>query len=396
MYFQIGDFKGPIYAERLKSLPDFQYNRDCGRLVTIEKDKSYIGGITEWKPLSFEDMKIKANNLDIGFGVNQINASHILLRTKDGNEVNVQNTLNILIENDELIKTGNFFDKGVIKAESLNLDPLNGGLSDRSIMYYDQYHYIDPIPYAKPIGEAIDYALLRNGSQIPIGQTLMLGNQDAVFSDSSIFDAIQFLADKYDAGANADTISCTYYAPDPTGKTHCVESTVQKAMTDLANQFYTHRIIDHLDVQHDWGRCGQYLGTCGHSEDEECDCCLNDAHLPLKFKHIRACEIRTTVGPYMCMPDAEPEMDLQSLLYIMMTMACSTWPIGSIFITVNKRNPRELIGYGCWTLIEGKFLLGWSQDKYTVPGQISNDQVHVYNDTNNPSYMIVYMWKRVN
>lgn len=96
------------------------------------------------------------------------------------------------------------------------------------------------------------------------------------------------------------------------------------------------------------------------------------------------------------------------------------WPIGSIFISTSSTSPATSMGFGTWSQIQGRFLLGCSSGypagstggaathkhyKADTGGSLQNtDQAAgswVVSNTNNvkeasslPPYLSVYMWER--
>lgn len=388
MYYQSGDFKGPVYTQRVTELPPFKKSRDWGRLITVENDSSYIGGIDGWHTFVPKDIEIYANNLQTGFNENEINAKHIPIMIPPNLEpTTVNDVLQELVINQQRIKEGKFFDEGVINYVNLNLDPTKNGMTARHILYSDLLNVFNNEPYNCTIEDVLDYLLQLKATQIPLGTSLAFRDQYSIPDGMMMSEVINFILKIADQNLQASNVKCSYYEPAPYGKTdHCIESDVQTALHSIYNTLYHHRIVDHLDVQHDWGRCGQYLGTCGINNDET-DCnCANDVHLPLKFKYIKAHEIQTTVSNYMLLHGGQPEMNLQQLLFSMIDTFCSMWPVGSIFLTMNEKNPQDLLGYGCWVRLEGRFLLGWSQDKYGDVETLGGEETHVLTKKEMPSH----------
>ena len=52
-------------------------------------------------------------------------------------------------------------------------------------------------------------------------------------------------------------------------------------------------------------------------------------------------------------------LDLQNQINSMKTTILETiYPVGSIYITLNEKSPRQILGIGAWERIEDRFLLG--------------------------------------
>lgn len=99
----------------------------------------------------------------------------------------------------------------------------------------------------------------------------------------------------------------------------------------------------------------------------------------------------------------------------------TTWPVGSVFLSVVSTNPSSLLGIGSWTQIaEGQFLVGYKASDPdfgivegtggsktvtssapsavigTTGGGVNvGSDIHTHTVTNLPPYFTVYIWKRI-
>lgn len=62
----------------------------------------------------------------------------------------------------------------------------------------------------------------------------------------------------------------------------------------------------------------------------------------------------------------------------------SIYPVGAIYLSANELNPKTIFGFGEWTKIEGKFLLGASVE-YPL-GSIGGEQTHTLTIEEIPSH----------
>lgn len=76
----------------------------------------------------------------------------------------------------------------------------------------------------------------------------------------------------------------------------CKKSFIEDAIADLYYKIEYQKLIDHKDIKHDYGVCGEYLHTDGNL-----DITLSPSHTPLKFKKIEAREISSVIERPQCL-----------------------------------------------------------------------------------------------
>lgn len=293
MYLLGMNGRGPVLIERLTELPKFNSKTDIGRLVIIENDKPYIGNINKWEQIIIKGICVFLDNISFGFESNSVDGSNIPIKYKKV-ETNIQNVADIIEKDLKSIKEGTYFNNSVIQPKSLNLNPSQNGLMATHIKVRDLNSNFNNEQNHLTIEQCLEGLIKRKGTDIKFGGSLVY--KTITLTDSmSIFEAFETFFNTFTADLQANLINCKYYEFDPTGKSHCVDSNLQFAMDNLSNHLQNHKIIDHLDVQHDWGHCGQYLGTYGENLDPNGNCC-DGPHLPLKFKTIQADEVKATVS----------------------------------------------------------------------------------------------------
>lgn len=291
------DARGPLFIERLTSKPKFSSPKDIGRLIIVENDIAYVGGMTDWQQIVISGICIKASNIDFGMGDDQVNASNIFLSQLD-NTTDLQTLVNDYESRFKKIKSSTYFNDSSISPSKLNLEPSSGGLTAQDIWVRDLACNFGSKQYALNIEGCLTTLVNRTGADIKFGGSLVYQGI-TIPNTCTIVDAFSIFFKSFTNDLTAKLIQCSYYEFDPTGKSHCVKSNLQTAMDNLSNHLQNHTIIDHLDVQHDWGRCRQYLGTYGGNDyDSEQTSCCSSPHLPLKFKTIQAFEIDVTISQY--------------------------------------------------------------------------------------------------
>lgn len=287
------DARGPLFIERLTSKPKFSSPKDIGRLIIVENDIAYVGGMTDWQQIVISGICVKASNIDFGMDDDQVNASNIFLSQLD-NTTDLQTLVNDYESRFKNIKPSTYFNDSSISPSKLNLEPSSGGLTAQDIWVRDLACNFGSKQYVLNIEGCLTTLVNRTGADIKFGGSLVYQGI-TIPNTCTIVDAFSIFFKSFTNDLTAKVIPCSYYEFDPTGKSHCVKSNLQTAMDNLSNHLQNHTIIDHLDVQHDWGHCGQYLGTYGENLDPNGNCC-DGPHLPLKFKTIQADEIEATVG----------------------------------------------------------------------------------------------------
>lgn len=66
-------------------------------------------------------------------------------------------------------------------------------------------------------------------------------------------------------------------------------------------------------------------------------------------------------------------LDLQNQINSMKTTILQTiYPVGSIYITLNEKSPREILGIGTWERIEDRFLLGVGSSNEAIDTDINH------------------------
>lgn len=307
------DSRGPLFIERLTTKPKFSAPKDIGRMIMVENDIAYVGGMTEWQQLVISGICVKASNIDFGMDNDQVNASHIQLNQLD-EVIDLQSLVDDYESRFKKIKKATYLDNASITPELLNLAPESGGLTAKDIWVRDLACSFGTKQYAMNIEGCLTTLINRTGSDIKFGGSLVYQGI-TIPSTCTIVDAFSIFFKSFTNDLTAKLIPCSYYEFDPTGKSHCVTSNLQVAMDNLSNHLQNHTIIDHLDVQHDWGRCRQYLGTYGGNDydSEETSCC-SSPHLPLKFKTIQAFEIDVTISQYDLL-GLKSTSNLQELVY---------------------------------------------------------------------------------
>lgn len=300
--------RGPLYVEKLTKLPSFDITKDIGRLIFVQNDQPYIGTIDGWITITLQDKSVKEKHIDFGLNIGQVNAKSIPI-LYNYKSITLNDLADIYNDNFDKIKSGIYFDPNCIGAKSIDFT-LYSGVTGNLIYINDLKTLFSAAGLPKTIYECLDILNSKTGKDILIGQDLVSGNMK-YNKTMSISDVLFKIVEKQNyEQLTADDIPCRYTSYVPYLTSHCVDGTVQQAIENAESYIHGHRLIDHMDVQSDYGKCHQYLGTYGNSED---NCCSGPC-MPLKFKYIYADEIKMQVPRYSEIPGAKGDMSIQTFL----------------------------------------------------------------------------------
>ena len=166
------DARGPLFIERLTSKPKFSSPKDIGRLIIVENDIAYVGGMTDWQQIVISGICVKASNIDFGMDDDQVNASNIFLSQLD-NTTDLQTLVNDYESRFKKIKSSTYFNDSSISPSKLNLEPSSGGLTAQDIWVRDLACNFGSKQYALNIEGCLTALVNRTGADIKFGGSLV-------------------------------------------------------------------------------------------------------------------------------------------------------------------------------------------------------------------------------
>lgn len=254
--------KGKLWIQVLQQLPAW-VPEDCGRIVFIlSKDNAYLGTSHGWEPYGLFERCIKNRFVDwddqlLGTD-DKISAKNIPIKFEDVND-NIQHSMDLVSLYFANLRDGKDFHTAAIKAKSIDLASKDGVTADK-IMVRDVPGCFSSTAFKYSIEDALNQLCQRRADGIKLSKTSAFGSIIAL-ENSTVQSALEEL-EEYVSDLKASQIDCNFWA-FTANEGSCYEMTLQQALNKIYSKFSNLKIEELVDVQKNYGQCGQVLKSCG-------------------------------------------------------------------------------------------------------------------------------------
>ena len=279
--------KGKIWAQVLNTLPDYE-TEDIGRIITCrDTGISYIGGSDTWMPITLYDKCINNTHLNYSHDINDnlaINASKIPA-SKDGEDVSIQDAINLLYNDIENLRNGKDLQDGVLGNRHINGGNYPGFTAEDMFIRNLHSGFRQALPYYLSVEGALKMLDQRRADEMLLPKDNSIGAHALGKPYNNIYETLLDI-EKYLRDLNADQIEVDVCCLD-VDHSWCSETTLQSYLNNVCGYLKNFAFTDLVDVPDGYGACGQYLRTCGGSP-ETCNGCGGD---PIQWSKIYAGEV---------------------------------------------------------------------------------------------------------
>lgn len=279
--------KGKFWVQVISELPDWSKS-DVGRLVFSLRDNNiFFGSNFGWRLCGLGDKVVKHFHVDWDVNLSndptKISSLNIPARYKD-NIFTIQDALDSLSIEIDGLKFGIGFEDYIFKARHIDSFTPDG-LTSEDIRVQDIRGCFSSVPYSLSIEDALYNLCSRRADEILLSKYSQFGSIIPI-SGQNVQESLEEL-EKYIAHLKADMIECNFW-PFDANDSECYTTDVQDALAKLFSKFKDFKIIELIDVQKDYGECGQVLKTCGPVLG---DCCDFDTNVHARWDYLQASEI---------------------------------------------------------------------------------------------------------
>ena len=279
--------KGKFWVQILSELPGWSKS-DIGRIVFSMVDNNiYFGSNFGWRLCGLSDKVIKHYHVDWDdqFTNDPTKISSLNIPAQyEGTNTTIQDSLNYISNQFLELKNGIGFEDYIFNARHIDSITPNG-LTSEDIRVQDIRGCFSSTPYSISIETALYNLCSRRADEVLLSKLSQFGSIIPI-SGQNVQEALEEL-ENYIAHLKADMIECNFW-PFDANDSECYTTDVQDALGKLFSKFKDFKIIELIDVQKDYGECGQVLKTCGPVLGE---CCDFDTNVHARWSNLEAYEI---------------------------------------------------------------------------------------------------------